>query len=99
MTVSLDPSRMNRRTSAALGRSLSRFGPTTPLAPAALSVWHAPHVSRNLSLVLVAAAWLGGGSGCVGRTWSVGLRVTVLSFPPPQPATATQAATTRSTRE
>src|SRR3954465_9031419 len=99
MIPSTDPRLIHRRTFFALGRTLSRLGPTTPLALAALSVWHAPQVSRNFSETDVACGCVGTGAGAVGWTTSVSPRVTVRSSPPeePQPATSTTATTATAT--
>ena len=48
---------------ASESRFVSRFGPTAPVAPAALSVWHFPHRALKSALpeaglVAVAAAFL-----------------------------------------
>src|SRR4051794_26326617 len=96
MIPSTEPWRIHARTVFSLGRSLSRFGPTTPLALAAFSVWHEPQVSRNFAAVVVAFGWVGAGGGSVGWRRSLLPRVTVFwSPPPPQPAQATQSTAAR----
>src|SRR4051812_46154264 len=89
MIPSIEPRLIHRRTVLALGRTLSRLGPTAPLALAALRVWHEPQVSRNFSETEVARGWVGTGAGAVGWTRSVSPSVTVRSSPAdPHPATA-----------
>ena len=77
MIPSTEPRLIHSRTFSALGRTLSRSGPTAPLALAAFSVWHAPQVSRNFSETDVACGCVGTGGGSVGWTRSVAPRVVV----------------------